>query len=171
MFLESSLDAIAWDGATCPDGVVVTADEGCLGHLDVERRVEASEAARWLGLATLGCWIDPRYESECTDQLGLGTTELVAQGDDLRFVWGPRFARHELLLERATGTSWANASHGLRVVAAPMASSEPSARRGTVEVDVFVIRVDGEHVLHWRSEIVTRADQWRTRIRGIHGLR
>lgn len=156
LFAGCHLDEVDWLGATCPDGFIATADEGCLPHLGHSRRVEAQDVARPMGQAWLGCTLSGGSNDECSAIARWASTDLVQRGDDLVVEWGPKRERRELLLERDTGTSWVDATGAVLMVAAPTPEGE---------VELFVSSGFGVRT-RW-IEKVNPEQRWRAKLRNF----
>ncbi|MCA9685510.1 MAG: pentapeptide repeat-containing protein [Myxococcales bacterium] len=115
---QSMID-VRWVGATCPDGFVATADEGCEAHLDSGRRIEADALAGRFHSQGVGCTLRKAVHESCSGLLTLDIDRpyvVEGRGEQLVISWGVLGTPGELVFEREGSASWtagsgANALH------------------------------------------------------------
>ncbi len=118
---ECTLRDIKWNGATCPDGSVATAEVGCEDHLAHGYSVENHELERWMSSAWKACrYVHPDWAT-CRGLHPGDSAELVAVGsEDLELRWGAGSSAGSLALHRTGPLTWAAREGTSSMVGVPL---------------------------------------------------
>jgi hypothetical protein len=112
-FVSTNLEAVEWEGATCPDGTIATSGEGCEGHLAGALAGEnARDMARWMGSAYLACRLFNDATGQCLHGDRLDDAWLRARGDDQLVM---QFMGESRTFDRNGPASWISTDGGVEL--------------------------------------------------------
>jgi hypothetical protein len=124
LFGASLLADVKWQGATCPDGFVATAQTGCDDHLEHGNRVSAQAVERTVEGDWQLCMLVEWDTYTCRTPRAPRDGEIVAlDGEAVELRWVAHEGPRSIRFERTGGLTW-TADSGAVLVAVPRPGGE-----------------------------------------------